>query len=86
MIDPDQLNKAQLAGAAELAFEMSALREDCCKTAELLARTEPLNEAVLEECARLDDALSNAQSTIVEMLRQIQASRMERNKRPIPPA
>lgn len=82
MIDPDQLNKAQLAGAAELAFEMSALREECGKTAELIARTQPLNEAVMEECARLDDALNIAQTTIVEMLRQIRNSRLERSKRP----
>jgi hypothetical protein len=82
VIDPDQLNKAQLAGAAELAFEMSALREECSKTAELIARTQPLNEAVMEECARLDDALSGAQTTIVEMLRQIRNSRLERSKRP----
>ncbi|MPN23914.1 hypothetical protein SDC9_171307 [bioreactor metagenome] len=81
MIDPEQLNKAQIAGAAELAFEMSALRAECCKTAELITRTQPVNEALMEECARLDDALSSAQTTIVEMLRQIQNLRIARTKR-----
>ena len=79
MIEPDKLNKAQLACAAELAFEMAVLRDECCKTAELLAKTAPLDEIALEECARLDDALRIAQTAIGSTLRGIQAMRQERS-------
>src|SRR5438105_2964473 len=45
---------------ARMAFEIDALRAGCSKSAQLLLRQEEVDEVELEECARLDEALSRA--------------------------
>ena len=49
---------------ALLAFQMNSLRDECCYAAEKMLQQTPLNEAELEECARLDDALAEAQQVL----------------------
>jgi hypothetical protein len=64
--------------AALLAFQMNSLRGECCEAAEKLLRQAPLNEAELEECARLDDALAEAQRLLKTAVGRIAFSRLKR--------
>lgn len=57
------------------------MRADCCKAAELLMNGKPLDEAELDECARLDDALAQAQALLKRTVGQIIMSRLKRRSR-----
>ncbi len=63
---------------AQFAFEIEALRAECCAAAHLLVKESPINEAELEECARLDDALTVAQRTLKSTVAQVMLSRLKR--------
>ena len=66
---------------ARIAYEMDALRLACSKTAQQLVNKRPLDETELEECARLDDALAQAQLLLKRTVRQVMISRLNRRSR-----
>ena len=63
---------------AKLAYEIDTLRLACSKAAQILVAQKPLNELELEECARLDDALAQAQRLLKLTVREIMLSRLHR--------
>jgi hypothetical protein len=63
---------------ALLAFQMNSLRDECCEAADKILKQKPLNEAELEECARLDDALAAAQQVLKSAVARIAYSRLKR--------
>jgi hypothetical protein len=63
---------------ALLAFQINSLRDECCEAAEKIVRQQPVNEAELDECARLDDALAEAQRTLKSAVGRIAFSRLKR--------
>lgn len=67
--------------AAMLAYQILDLRHECCEAAEKLTRQKPLNEAELEECARLDDALADAHRLLKATITNITVSRIRRRSR-----
>jgi hypothetical protein len=67
--------------AAHVAFQMEAMRAECCAAAQLLANEESLNEAELEECACLDDALAEAQRLLKSTVADVMISRLKRRSR-----
>jgi hypothetical protein len=67
--------------AAHVAFQIEALRAECCAAAHLLAGESPLNEAELEECASLDDALAEAQRKLKSTVADVMISRLKRRSR-----
>jgi hypothetical protein len=64
--------------AARVAFEIEEMRADCCKAARYLTTRKVLNEAELDECARLDEALDRAHRIIKHAVREVMLSRLER--------
>ena len=66
---------------AQLAFQIDSMRAECCAAAHLLANESPLNEPELEECARLDDALANAQRILKSTVAGVMISRLKRRSR-----
>jgi len=66
---------------AKTAYELDVLRAACSNAASSLLRNNPVNEAELEECARLDDALAEAQRTLKAAVRNVMLSRLSRNSR-----
>ena len=60
---------------------MDLIRNGCCKAAQALVKKKPLNEVELEECARLDDALAQAQRLLKSTVRSIMLSRINRRSR-----
>ena len=67
--------------AAQVAFQIEALRAECCAAAHLLVNETPFNEAELEECARLDDALATAQRLLKSTVAGVMISRLRRRSR-----
>jgi hypothetical protein len=57
------------------------MRGDCCKAANSLMKRKVLDESELEDCARLDDALVEAQRILKRTVRKIMLSRIGRNSR-----
>ena len=66
-----------------MAFQMEALRAECCAAAHLLANESPINDAELDECARLDDALADAQRILKSTVAGVMISRLKRRSRNI---
>ena len=66
---------------AKMAFEIDSLRGACSSAAEILATRKHLDEVELEECARLDDALADAQRLLKATIRNILLSRIDRRSR-----
>lgn len=75
-------NKAKavlpIGRTARLASQIEAMRADCCKAAAILGEQTPVDEAELEECARLDDALAEAHARLKSTLGRIIMSRLKR--------
>ena len=69
---------------ARIAFEIDATRAACSKVAQMLIDRAPLNEAELEECAQLDDALARAHRLLKATVRSIMLSRLKRSSRARP--
>ena len=67
--------------AAQVAFQIEAMRAECCAAALLLANDTPLDEAELEECASLDDALAEAQRLLKTTVAEVMISRLKRRSR-----
>ncbi len=66
---------------ARIAFEIDAIRAGCSRAAQTVVRKKPLDEAELEECARLDDALAQAHRLLKSTVRSIMLSRISRRSR-----
>ena len=66
---------------AKLAYELDSLRAACSKAAGVLVRNNNSDEAELEECARLDDAVARAQRILKAAVRDVMLSRLSRNSR-----
>lgn len=66
---------------ARIAFEIDSARAGCSKVAEKLLRRDPVDEAELEECIRLDDALARAHRLLKTTVRGIMMSRLKRASR-----
>jgi hypothetical protein len=66
---------------ARIAFQIDAVRADCCKAAQSLMKKKRLDEAELEECARLDDALAKVHCLLKATIRNIMISRISRRSR-----
>ena len=66
---------------ARIAFEIDSTRAGCSKLAEKLLRRDPVDEAELEECIRLDDALAQAHRLLKATVRGIMMSRLKRASR-----
>jgi hypothetical protein len=66
---------------AQLAFQIQAVRAQCCKAAEVLTSQRRLDEFELEECARLDDALAEAHRLLKSSVAAIVMSRLTRRSR-----
>ena len=67
--------------AAQVAFQIEAMRAECCAAAHLLANDTPIDEAELEECACLDDALAQAQRLLKSTVANVMISRLKRRSR-----
>ncbi|HLH53092.1 MAG TPA: hypothetical protein VKY92_05695 [Verrucomicrobiae bacterium] len=64
MDQPEKPNTLPLAYAAQIAYELNSMRRECSEFAMRLLSKRPLDEANLEECARLDDALARAHGVL----------------------
>jgi hypothetical protein len=67
-----------LGRAGLLAFQINVLRDECCEAAEKLIQQKQLDEEELDECARLDDALAEAQRVLKSAVARIAFSRLKR--------
>jgi len=70
-----------LGRAGLLAFQINLLRDECCQAADKLVQQNTINEDELEECARLDDALAEAQRVLKSAVARIAYSRLKRRSR-----
>ncbi len=66
---------------AKIAYEIDALRADCCKAAHALTRQEEFDDADLEECAHLDEALAQAHRLLKSTVRNVIMARLSRRSR-----
>ena len=66
---------------AKLAYEIDALRGDCCKAAAALTRKPDFEEAELEECVQLDEALAKVHRLLRFTVRGVIMSRLSRRSR-----
>jgi hypothetical protein len=64
---------------ARTAYELDSLRANCSKAASLILSNTTPDEAELEECARLDEALAHAQRILKAAVRDIMLSRLSRH-------
>lgn len=73
-------NKVRLpiGRTARLAFQIQAMRMECCRAAKTLMKRRQLNEEELEECARLDDALASAHRLLKSTVARITLARIKR--------
>ncbi len=63
---------------ARLAFQLEALRLQCSQAADGLMKQKQLDEAELDECAALDDALAAAHRILKATLTRITIARIQR--------
>jgi hypothetical protein len=66
---------------ARLSFEINDTRAACCQAASELLNHSPVDEAELEECARLEEALAKAQRLLRDTVRRIMLDRLGRRSR-----
>jgi hypothetical protein len=71
-------NSLPVGRAGLLAFQINLLRDECCETAEKLMQQKQINDEELDECARLDDALAEAQRVLKSAVARIAYSRLKR--------
>ncbi len=70
--------KLPIGRAVRIVFQIEAMRLECCQAAEKLMKQRRLDEAELDECARLDDALAEAHRLLKGTLRRITLARIKR--------
>jgi hypothetical protein len=73
--------KLPIGRTAKLIFEIDALRAQCSQAAQLMLSQNPMDGMEFEECARLDDALAEAQRVLKANVRGIMLSRISRRSR-----
>jgi hypothetical protein len=66
---------------ARIAYEIDAMRASCSKAAQILTSKKEIDEAELEECARLDDALAEAHRLLKATVRNVMLARLNRRSR-----
>lgn len=66
---------------ARVAYELDALRARCSQTGSVVLSKPNLDEAELEDCANLDDALAEAQRVLKAAVRKVMLSRLSRHSR-----
>ena len=66
---------------AKIAYEIDALRADCCKAASALLRKSNVEEVEVDECARLDEALAQANRLLKSTVRSLIMTRLGRRSR-----
>jgi hypothetical protein len=74
--------KLPIGRTAKLVFDIDVLREECSRAAQVMLSQNPMDSIEFEECARLDDALAQAQNGLKQNLRRIMLSRIRRHSRP----
>jgi hypothetical protein len=85
ILDTVKTNKCHpqlpIGRTARFAFDLDAIRADCSEAATQLCQKKKLDEAELEECAQLDDALAEAQRVLKTVVRGIMLNRINRRSR-----
>ena len=66
---------------ARIAYEIDAMRAACSKAAQVLMSKKTLDEAELDECARVDDDLANAHRILKCVVRNVMLARLNRRSR-----
>lgn len=66
---------------ARLAYELDTLRAGCSKAAATILSKPAVDEAELEDCAQLDEALAMAQRVLKSAVRTVMLSRLSRHSR-----
>jgi hypothetical protein len=75
MNKPEQPNTLPLEYAAQIAYELNSMRRECSEFAMRLLSRRPLDETNLEDCARLDEALSRAHGVLHSALEGMRSGR-----------
>jgi hypothetical protein len=70
-----------IGSTARIAFEIDATRAGCSRMAQLILSKGTVNEAELEDCIRLDDALAQAHRLLKAAVRGVMMSRLKRASR-----
>jgi hypothetical protein len=70
-----------IGATARITFDIDATRAGCSKVAQQLLQQEPVNDAELQECIRLDEALAQAHRLLKATVRGIMMSRLKRSSR-----
>jgi hypothetical protein len=78
MKSPEKPVALPLDYATELALEMHMMRAECCDAAFNVVREPPVDNAALEECAILDEALAKAQALLQSAVATIHELRILR--------
>jgi len=73
--------KLPIGRTAKIAFELDAMRATCSQAAQMLMTQQPLDDAELEECARLGDGLAKANRILRATVRNIMLTRLHRRSR-----
>ena len=76
-----RLPQLPIGRTARFAFDLDVTRADCSEVASQLCQKKKLDELELEECARLDDALAEAQRVLKAAVRNIMLDRIKRRSR-----
>lgn len=79
-VTPDQRTTIILDNTVELMFKIFLLRGECSETARAILTSQPLDEAALEDCARIDDTLATVYSSLQRAIRTVHKSRARRRK------
>ncbi len=77
-VEPERPTAILLEQAVDLLFEMYLLRGDCSAAAQSLLKQRKVDEALVEDCARLDDTLSRSYKALQRTIRGIQRARARR--------
>ena len=67
--------------AARIAFEIDTMRAACSQAAAGLLQNESPDDAEVEECAELDEALARAHRLLKGTVRKIMLARLQRRSR-----
>jgi hypothetical protein len=67
--------------AAKLAFDLDATRAACCQATAVILSKKIVDQAELDECTQLDDALARAHRLLKSTVRNIMLSRLTRRSR-----
>ncbi len=60
---------------AEIVLELGLVRDECVNAARAVMARKPLDEKLLEDCARLDDAVALAHRILQSNLKALQHAR-----------